>query len=438
VTSPITKFLLRPDSLEKAFLSCIYTILLVVLYQDAVFPSFSYMGFMFYGIPWGILSLQLVVIALVATQLPNSFRNTSDVFIWMLFSIVFIPTVCMPALVINKINPEQLAVLFLLIVMSFLSMVYTSRVKIRANLPYCSPYLFWLFIIALSSLFIVFILKDYGLSFGRLFDIRNYAEIYDIRHAAREQKEAASAISNYGLLWLAKVIIPLILGWSLVKKVKLITMLAVFMQISLFAITAHKSFLFSLVFVYFIYWVSKRENSGLIYFRVMAGLVIFSALLFYLLDFDLVVSIIVRRVFMVPGMLSGYFFEFYTLNPFAYYGNSFLSGIVDSAYATSPAFTIGLNYLQSDKASANVNFWGDAYAHLGFIGVLLISFIVNLIILVVNACSWNKNRLIALCLMAIPFWTLMESSLTTTLVSHGLGFSIILLVLMNKEKDIES
>lgn len=233
---------------EKVALSVIYAILLILLYRDYVFPNFSYMDYPYYGIDWGLVSIQLFLIGAVSSTLPSEFNKISDLCSWLLFKMVFIPTLVIAAMVVEDISFAQLLMTNSVLTICMLSIVLTSKIGIKANFPTFSHNMFWLLTITITVFFIAFIIRDYGLSFSRLLDLRNYSDIYDIRHAHRDLKTQSSFISNYGLLWLAKVIVPLFWGLGLYKKSKIIIFAALFAQISLFAVSAHKSFLFSLVF----------------------------------------------------------------------------------------------------------------------------------------------------------------------------------------------
>ncbi len=423
------------QSAEKVVLSTVYALLLIFLYRDSVYPNFGYMGFPFYGINWILVSFQLALISLIAALLPSEFNKISDLCSWLMFKMVFIPTLVIAGIVVEHISLIQLIMTNGLLVLCILSTISVSKIEMRASFPTLSPSLFWIITGAISLFFIVFVVMDYGFSFSRLLDLRNYSEIYDIRYAYRDQKNAASFISNYGLLWLAKVIVPLFWGWGLYKKSKIIIVLSLITQIGLFAISAHKSFLFGLVFIYFVYWISIRPHSGMWFLRAIVGFTVFSSILFYLVEIDIFVSIIVRRVFIVPGMLSGFFLEFYSNNPLALYANNFLSDVFNTVYNTSPAFTVGKAYFGRVETSANVNFWGDAFGNMGYLGLIIITLLLNIILIMINALSNGKNKISCLSLFAVSFWTITETSLTTTLVSHGLGLALLLVFLLNKEKD---
>ena len=295
---------------EKMLLAIVYALLLIFLYRDSVYPNFGYMGFPYYGIKWPLVALQLVFITFVASTLPSEFNKVSDLCSWLLFKMVFVPSLVIAGLVVKQISLVQLLMTQSLLVLCMLSIIMVSRANVKSQIPAMSPSIFWSFTVLLTLFFVSFIIKDYGFSFSRLLDLRNYSDIYDIRHAHRELKESSSFVSNYGLLWLAKVIIPLFWGWGLFKKSKIVIFAALTAQIGLFAISAHKSYLFSLVFIYFVYWISVRQNSGMWFLRAIVGFTVFSASMFYIVGFDLFVSIIVRRGFIVPGMLSGFFLEF--------------------------------------------------------------------------------------------------------------------------------
>lgn len=435
-SNPLNVYKQELINIEKISFSLLYSITLLFLYKDSVYPSFGYMGFPFYGINWLVVSCQLAMILVVSVLIPADFNKISDLCSWLLFKMVFIPTLVIAGVVVHNISMMQLLMTDLILVVCMLSIILVSRSEIKCETPTLSPALFWIFLSSVGLVIVSFIIVDFGFSLGRLLDLRNYSEIYDIRYAHRDASESASFVSNYGLLWLAKVIVPLFWGWGLYRKSRIVILSSLTLQLCLFAISAHKSFLFGLVFVYFIYWIATKPNSGLWFQRCIVGFTLFAAALFYLLDFSIPVSVIVRRVFIVPGMLSGFFVEFYSNNPLALYAHNFLSGLVSTGYTSSPAFTVGQSYFGRAETSANVNFWGDAFGNLGYFGLIFITTILNITLLVINALSYKKNLVLGLCMFSVCFWTITETSLTTTFVSHGLTFAILLLALKNRETSV--
>lgn len=419
---------------EKVFLSLLYAVLLILLYRDSVYPRFGYMGFPFFGINWPIASFQLFIIALVSAALPIEFNKVSDLCVWLLFKMVFVPSLVIASLVTHEVSFVQVLLTDIVLAFCILIVAFVSQINATSSHSTLSPGLFWILMSCIGAFFIAFILKDFGFSLGRILDLRNWSEIYDIRYAHMDAAQKASFISNYGSLWLAKVIVPLYWAWGLIKKSRIAISLALAVQLMLFALSAHKSFLFSLVFVYFIYKVASRSESGAWFQRAMVGFTVFSAILFYALDFNIPVDVIVRRVFIVPGMLSGFFIEYYAVHDYAFYAHNFLSNIFDTSYTTSPAFTIGQNYFGNPKTSANVNLWGDAFANMGYVGIIIITCLLSATLVLINAFSANKNLVLTLCLFSVSFWTITETSLTTTFISHGLAFAVIVAALLYREQ----
>ena len=129
---------------------------------------------------------------------------------------------------------------------------------------------------------------------------------------------------------------------------------------------------------------------------------------------------------MVPGMLSGFYFEYFHNHGLALYSRNFLSGWTDSIYTKPPAFEIGYHYFGREETSSNVHFWADAFANLGYLAVVVVTLLLAVLLTVINALARSRDHMLVLALFIVPFWTLMESALNTTLISHGLLLALLL------------
>ena len=72
----------------------------------------------------------------------------------------------------------------------------------------------------------------------------------------------------------------------------------------------------------------------------------------------------------------------------------------------------------------NANFLADAYSKLGLLSVILYLIILKLLISFSESNRNNKEDFIIFSLVITPFIALSNSSLTTTLFSHGLLLSL--------------
>jgi len=88
------------------------------------------------------------------------------------------------------------------------------------------------------------------------------------------------------------------------------------------------------------------------------------------------------------------------------------------------------------EASANSGFLANGFAHLGFVGMLLYSVILGLIVGSVDRVLKFLNdefRQVFIPLISLSFWQLKSSDLPTLLLTHGLFITLVLFLLYKQK-----
>ena len=188
-----------------------------------------------------------------------------------------------------------------------------------------------------------------------------------------------------------------------------------------------KSIVFYPFLVLGIWFYFRKNNSSLIFPLILIALILFTNLLYFVFDNMLIPSWIIRRVFFVPGDLTYTYFEFFKDNPHVYWSNSLLSNFIDYPYNLKIPEVIG-SYLNTGSY-ANNGFISTAYAHANIWGILIYSVIIALLLRVLNnLCFFGIPMWVCISLTIVPFRSLLlNSDLPTTLLTHGLLISILLL-----------
>lgn len=425
---PVTQGVL---SLLQGLFTALLAVLLVVLYRDAVAPAFGYMGFVYQSPDLLWFCAALLLLALMGALLPVRMHLPSDLFVWLFFVIVVVPSLTIPLVSATELPAVLYAAMAVTMSVALFFFVWFPRVP-GTLLPQFSvaPAVFWWVVGALLTTCLIILLADFRAGLGRLLSLSSYGDLYSLRYSYREQASGSFFLSPYLLLWTSKVLVPLVMAWGVVRKRWLIVLAAVVLQLLMFSISGHKSFLLSLVLVAGVLWLFNRTYSGFLFLAGLVSLVVLSAVLFYVFQNDLLVNVVVRRALMVPGMLTGFYYEYFHNHGLALYSQNFLAGWTDSVYTKPPAFEVGYQYFGREETSSNVHFWADAFANLGYAAVLVVTALIGLLLLVVNALSRTRERLLIVGLFTVPFWTLMESSLNTTLLSHGLLLALLIALLV--------
>jgi hypothetical protein len=144
-------------------------------------------------------------------------------------------------------------------------------------------------------------------------------------------------------------------------------------------------------------------------------------------------SIFVRRLILTPGLLSGYYVDFFSDNPKAMFGHSVLSGFVDYPYLASPAQLISTTYFGVGEGRSNANFWTDGFANLGLPGVVLATMLLGSVLWMYDSIAIDLDRRVSTLLLAMPSMALVNSALFTVLLTHGMFVAMLLMHTLPRE-----
>ncbi|MEX1027268.1 MAG: hypothetical protein WD049_04575 [Candidatus Paceibacterota bacterium] len=272
------------------------------------------------------------------------------------------------------------------------------------------------------------------------FDIANLhvpswgLEFYEIRSDFKETIGTASAVTAYALMWQSKVVGPLLFLHALQTKNPLWAGVSGGVQLLIFLVTGVKTVLFSLIMLLGFYLMLSVARRGLLTGTLIALLCVVcgSALIDTCLDQEtpIVTGTLVRRNMFIPGLLTAYYYDFFSENPKQYMANAFLlRHFVDSPYQVSAAQTIGLEYFGSYEASANANLWSDSYANLGLIGIPIYSLVLAVVLWIFDSLSTGVDRRLATVLLAMPAMAIVNTGMLTVLLSHGLVLAMLAMFL---------
>ena len=133
----------------------------------------------------------------------------------------------------------------------------------------------------------------------------------------------------------------------------------------------------------------------------------------------------IRRLFFLPVLISEQYFTFFETNGFTYFSElPVLNNLSLFSIDYSIPTTIGKYFYGSGYV--NVNFLADSYIKLGFLSSIIYVFVLKLLISFADHNFDIKNQFLIFSIIFVPFFSLANSALTTSLFSHGLLLSLIL------------
>lgn len=418
--------------------SVTYSLALVFAYVRFAYEDYSYLGFqlndsasMFHAVILAIVS------SLFCFLLPKAVNKPSHLLGILTYLLVYIPTVNVGYFSISHPSYSH-AELVLMYSACMLILLCVPRLGSQTALRTfgLNAKLFWG-----GSLFITLIctgvvMAYYRTDFSSLFSLQDISALYDIRFEYRETGRQVPALVQYMFAWLVKFFWPLVLVIGLDRNSKPLIFFSFFGFLSLLATSGHKS----IILEYFLvlgFWFIWRKGVGastgaIIKFALCISV---SAILLEYVGISVLLEVIIRRSMLIPGLLSSFYQDFFTVNHKAALGYSVLSGLVDYPYATTPPFVIGEYYFGRSEMSANANFIAAGFAEFGVIGSIGVALIAATVYRVLDLLARSKKSFrISTALAVAPSWALVDTSLFTVLLTHGLLLLIVTLYISPNER----
>lgn len=368
------------------------------------------------------------------------------------FSLVFLVSA------ISPVNFDVRSILiatmnFMFIIPSIVFLSYTNGLLYH----YISIFILFFFVLGLSSI---------NLSINKIGTISENAVLYiivgalvlsvtvqayygglsnfnlDIERVYEFRRESAQALPDFfGYLYsnVTGALAPLGILLSQKYKKHHITVLILFLTVILFGITHHKSVLFAPAAVYLFYVALNMGKSVNILVFSISGLVLICLLDVIYIRFAMseyeasyISSLVVRRLLLVPPMLDGLYIEFFSSNVKYYWSSSkIFSWATSSYYDYSAPFIIGYEYFLDLDTSANTGIVGSGFSNAGLVGVSLYSFILGLIVSLLNNYGKVIGHTFVSSASAIVFFTVLSSTdLVTATLTHGLLLLIIFIAIL--------
>lgn len=257
--------------------------------------------------------------------------------------------------------------------------------------------------------------------------IVSFEDVYDLRFASRDV--AANAFVGYLVLWLSVCFIPFYMAYGLVQRSGAYIFVSLVSSVAIYAANGAKSVLILPLTIYGFHLLLNNNRDFLN--RLLWTMILFVLVITSIDSPELLMikAIILVRTLATAGWTMATYYDYFGEHGYTYYTHIGPINSLTGAYPygdLSLGQLIGLEYSGSIDANFNANFWAsDAFAALGLAGVLPVTAALTLVMLVFNHISRSFNpRFVAL--WSTGFWmTLLNTPLTTSLLSGG-GLLIII------------
>ena len=392
-------------------------ILLAVEYRRFVYTNYYYlMGFDYSVSPVAfMLGLGLVMLT-VAVMFLVPREDDGSYVVAMMVALLF----CLPSIVMFQFGGSS--VFIPLYTMLFLILVRTPLIRVkRWRVPKMSPRWQRFVLPAVCLLCLLPFPLAYGLNID--FSLLGMGEnTYDVR---AEVSSRETVLTAYLMGPLRMVLLPMLIVYGMCnfKRDWWMTVAGVAGLLFLFLLNPQKSIFFSIAVVLaFYFFRSHYAKAGMVLFGLMAAAVL-SVLLNVATGHLMAESIVVRRLFYIPVIVSDSYFTFFDANPMCL-SHSFLKAFFDYPYQLEPSRLIGTMMYNRVSTNCNTGIVADGFMNFGHVGAVMFVACAGLFVRLVGAYLGN-GRFFGL--LALLVYCFLNSAFFTTLLTHG-GLALLLAV----------
>ncbi len=431
----LSKPVLSRERMLIVLLTFFFLTSVAVNYATFVVPSYYRLGYVLIKPPSFILGLFLILLSLLpAFHLPIQIERPSQFAYWYLYLTVFIPSVLIPYFGMES-HLKHLLLQITVFTLSFylIGVSYRFPLKRIPAFTYSSR-LFFVIIFLVSVLFYRQLFNIFGLHL----EPTNFKFIYSLReNFDKIMLQPENRFLGYWIAWQGSIIHPLFIARGLDYKNWFLLLIGIFGQWVIYSHTGLKTPLLSvlLLFVLWLIFLNKKKISPLFILSAGIFLALIAAPIDRVIDSPWISSLFIRRTLVTPGLLTGYYFDFFSTHSHTYFSDSFLRHWIPYPYDLPVPKLIGLNYFHHVETSANANFFASSYAELGLIGMPLVGFLLSVYFFIYDSLSQRFSQCFSILMILLGTVALSNSSLQTCLLTHGLFFLLILLALMPVKRE---
>lgn len=409
-----------------------YVTVLEYTYREIVAPRFGYLGYLNREPDKLWLTFGFVVAAMLALFLPRNITRASDIVVWVLYVVVFVPLAQIPhygsALEPTEVFKYSVFAALIILIMTKV----TQRDVFRRLVPVLSGKgkLFWAIIIVITA-------ATYSLSFalfGFKFEIMSVFDVASTRLEYRDEVAPSVPLLGYLVSNQGNIVNPLLISLGVSKRRWTLIAAGVFGQLLLYSVTGYRTALLSIV-ICLLASLFLQKRAALWGGAILLGT---AFLAWAAVAIDRVFSVgavelIVNRMLITAGYLTPHYLQVYADENWHYWAYSFLGWLMDDPREVSPGFYVSTVAFNRPDIQSNANLFADGYANLGYWGVAIEAAILGAILLLTNSASRGLPIRVVLPTLILPAFALANGSPITAFLSFGFALAIIMFALMPRD-----
>jgi glycosyltransferase involved in cell wall biosynthesis len=305
---------------------------------------------------------------------------------------------------------------------SFLTLLVILQ-RGRIDLPSAAlgPRTYSALLLLLAVISVATVLWIFGFPTG----IPSLGAVYETRADFKEDLAAAGRFSGYAIWWTGQVVAPLLIAFGIWSRRYALIGLGAAIFLLIYAITGFRSMIFGpllllglLAGIQFV-----RSRFGVVAPAFGAAVIAVTSLL-GAMGWQLPLSLLVRRLLIVPGQLLAYYYDFFSQHDTYALSHSVLGGLIPQPFPVTPPVLIGQRYFSQPGLNANGNLWADGMANFGLVGVFAASVLLAVLLLLLDAAAKTKPLGVVGPAAGMSFWAVTNSGILTSILTHGIGLFI--------------
>lgn len=351
-----------------------YVAILVGMFVNSVGPRFGYVEFAPFPPSALTMTLAWILALLPLSWMPLTLRRPSSLSHWLMYVLLYVPAVVLPPYA-SALDAGRTATMQVVLAGSFALF----------SVPYLLPLLrlprfqlsrrgFWIGVVLAYGLLTAVVITAYGLPTR----LPSLGDVYLVRDIYKAQAGAGGRWASVAPRWLLYVLNPAVLIYGILYRRYIWIAVGVAGALWIYSVSGMRSSLLMPVLVAVLLVPLSRGGrwTGPL---VLAGVI---AVMGVSAGVDAVTrsgvgsALVARRAVMIPGLMTGLYFDFFDENPKIHMSNNTRFAFLtagDYPYHIAPPNLIGSRYFGSEESNANVNLWGDGYANFGLAGVVIMS-----------------------------------------------------------------
>jgi hypothetical protein len=406
-------------------------------YVKWVSPVWSYTSLTYRPPDIALVIVGYALASITCAFSPLRIRRASQGIYWFLFFTVFIPGLFVP-LYLQLDNGFTLLLIQVSLASGMLLIGCCYRIPLlNFRLYPVNPGLFW------GVFGVLFVVGNAAVlyTFRGMLQIASIETVYSVRLPAREVLRAHPAI-GYTFVFLGSVMNPILMGYGLFSRKRLLFVLGTLGEIVLYSAVAEKQQMLAPLLVFILYYTIKRDRGGWV---PKMGL-FFTGLLFVLTTISVGIkpgpifnlsSVVLVRTFTTPGAEIGQYQYFFENNPHTYFGQvTGINLLVTNPYPIQMGEEVSQFYgimSAHGPVNANANFFAmDGISGFGLPGIPVMGILCGFVFWFLDSCAARYPLEISIPVLAMIIMSLANVSLFTTLLGNGL-MALMLLFLVFPE-----